>query len=208
VAGGTFPALIWKTFAERALRYMNEPPRAFPTPHCKAATPVRVAYRKNRWLVDNGHCTNTRVILYVSGYEPREQADCKPNEVDVPHVIGATLAAAQARLGEMPLSAEVLARPARPGERLGVVVDQFPRSGTLSSWETVRIVTPKPTEGVVPRVVGLTLQQAQARLTSRGLVPVVEAFAQGGSQLVVAQSPHANVAASREMVVKLRVGRG
>src|ERR1044072_291021 len=30
VAGGTFPALIWKTFMERTLRYLHEPPQDFP----------------------------------------------------------------------------------------------------------------------------------------------------------------------------------
>jgi membrane peptidoglycan carboxypeptidase len=208
VAGGTYPALIWKTFAQSALRYMNEPPQGFPAPEWQSATPVRVVYRKNRWMVDNGLCRNVREILYVSGYEPPEQADCKPNEVDVPRVIGASVDAARARLAEMPLEAEVLTRPARPGERVGIVVDQFPKRGTLSSWDTVRIVTPKATEGVVPRVVGLTVQRAQERLTARGLVPIVEAAAHEGAQVVVAQSPHGNVAASREMVVRLRIGRG
>jgi beta-lactam-binding protein with PASTA domain len=102
----------------------------------------------------------------------------------------------------------VIGRPAEPGERLGVVVDQFPKAGTLSSWDTVRIVVPKPTQGVVPRVVGLSVQQAQEILSGRHLVPVVESLADGNGQVVLAQSPQGNVAAMRRMVVRLRVGRG
>jgi penicillin-binding protein 1A len=208
VAGGTFPALIWKTFTQSALRYLNEPPESFPSPEWESASPVQVVYRKNRWMVDNGYCNNTRQVLFVSGYAPDERADCKPNEVDVPRVIGTSLSAAQARLASMPLTAEIIHRPAEPGERLGVVVDQFPKAGTLSSWDTVRIVIPKPTQGIVPRVVGLTVTQAQEVLTSRGLLPVIESLADGNAQIVLAQSPQGNVAATRRMVVKLRVGRG
>jgi penicillin-binding protein 1A len=208
VAGGTFPALIWKTFTQGALRYTNEPPEYFPAPDWESASAAQVVYRKNRWMLDNGYCSNTRQVLYSEGWAPEERADCKPNEVDVPKVVGATLSDAQARLASMPLTAEVISRPAEPGERLGVVVDQFPKAGTLSSWDTVRIVVPKATQGVVPRVVGLSVQQAQEVLSGRDLVPVVESLADGNAQVVLAQSPQGNVAAMRRMVVRLRVGRG
>ena len=208
VAGGTFPALIWKTFMQRALRHMHEPPQFFPSPAWEPAVPVRVVRRGGKWLVDNGNCRDGREILYVSGFEPEQPAPCKRNEVDVPRVIGASLANAEARLASMPLRAEVITRPARPGERIGIVVDQYPKAGTLSSWDTVRIVTPKPTQGVVPRVVGLSMRNARAALVRRGLVPVIEPLVAGGGRVVLAQSPRGGVAAERDMVVRLRVGRG
>ncbi len=207
VAGGTYPALIWKTFTEDALAHLKEPPMDFPPPTVQLAEPVRVAYRGGRWLRDNGNCRITREIMYVSGFAPEKQAECKPNEVEVPRVVGAPLEKARARLAAMPLAAEVLTRPAEPGERLGVVVDQYPKAGTLSSWDTVRIVTPKATDGIVPRVVGLEVERARSILASRGLVPVVETLAEDGASVVLAQDPRPGVAASPELVVKLRVGR-
>ena len=102
--------------------------------------------------------------------------DCKRNEVDVPKVVGSPLEDAQLRLASMPLEAEVISRPAEPGERLGIVVAQYPKAGTLSSLDTVKIVVPKPTHGVAPRVVGLTLARARARLAKRSLGSLVDSF--------------------------------
>jgi penicillin-binding protein 1A len=208
VAGGTLPALIWKTFTHSALAYRKEPPASFPSPQYEPIVPARVVNRNNRWLLDNGNCRDVRLVLFRAGLEPDERAGCKPNEVDVPRVVGATIEQAQTHLAEMPLTAEIITRPARPGERLGVVVDQYPKSGTLSSWDTVRIVVPKPTEGVVPRVVGLSVPTAQALLARRGFVPVTDSVADGDARIVLAQAPRGGVAGEREMVVKLRVGRG
>jgi penicillin-binding protein 1A len=208
VAGGTYPALIWKTFAESALRYMGEPAASFSPPAYKSASPVQVAYRNEEWRVDNGYCTNTRLVLYVSGYEPRQRADCKPNEVDVPRVVGQTVEAAEARLASMPLNAEVISRPARTGERVGVIVDQYPRGGTLSSWDVVRIVTVEPTGPVIPRLIGMKLPRAQGVLEDLGLAPLIELAAEGRAGVVLAQRPRAGVAASDGTRVRLRVGRG
>jgi len=208
VAGGTYPALIWKTFAEGALRHMREPAESFPAPAYKPASPVEVAYRDQEWLVDNGYCSNTRLVLYVSGYEPSEHADCKPNEVDVPRVVGQTVEQAQAQLASMPLSAEVITRPARSGERVGVVVDQYPRGGTLSSWDVVRIVTVEQSGPIVPRLVGMRLPRAQAVLENLGLAPLIELVTEGRAGVVLAQRPRAGVPAPEGMRVRLRVGRG
>ena len=208
VAGGTFPALIWKSFVERALEKLDEPPESFPVPQYEPATPVRVVYRNDEWLVDNGNCRDALEVLYVVGFEPTEEAPCKPNEVDVPRVVGANVEDAEERLASMPLTAELITRPARPGERLGRVVAQYPRGGTLSSWDTVRIVVPKPTQGVIPTVTGLSVARARARLAARRLVAVVEAASEGPAGIVVGQVPRGGLAAERGMKVSLVVGRG
>jgi penicillin-binding protein 1A len=208
VAGGTYPALIWKAFSESALRYMNEPPQAFPYPEYPSAVPVNVAYRNGRWVLDNGLCDNVRQVFYVPGFAPRQQADCKENEVDVPRVIGVTVEKAEAHLAEMPLRAEIVTRPAEPGERIDIVVDQYPKTGTLSSYGTVRLVLPKPTGPIVPNVVGLSLERARELLEAQELEVEVETLAEGGDDLVVlAQTPRGRVAGAPGMVVKLRVGR-
>ncbi len=207
VAGGTYPALIWKTFALEALRYLDEPPEYFPAPEYRSADPVSVVRRNGEWLRDNGNCRDAHELLYASGFEPEKQASCKPNEVDVPRVIGATVAEAEERLARQPLAAEVVSRPAKPGERVGIVVDQYPRSGTLSSWDTVRLVTTKAIDGIVPRLVGLPLARAQALLARRRLIPIVESLADGNARIVLAQSPRGGLAAAPNRLVKLRVGR-
>jgi len=208
VAGGTYPALIWKSFVKAALERLQEEPEYFPSPDYESAVPVRVVNRDDELLVDNGKCHDARTVWYVVGYEPRKKAGCKPNEVDVPRVVGASLEAAEERLASTPLTPEIITRPAKPGERLDRVVAQIPASGTLSSWDAVRIVLPKPTHGIVPRVVGLDVAEARRRLLARGLVPLIASLADGTASDVLSQYPGGGVAAAPRMVIRLRVGRG
>jgi penicillin-binding protein 1A len=207
VAGGTYPAIIWREFAAKALEQMNEPPAYFTAPQFGYAVPRDVVYRNKQWYLDNGNCRDSRTIVYFEGFGPNAEAPCKPNEVDVPRVIGARLEDAQARLLSMPLTPEIITRPAKPGERLGRVVEQFPANGTLSSWETVRIVMPKATNGRIPDVVGLSLIEARSKLADRDIAGFVEAFTDGKSGFVIAQYPHPGLAAARNMTVRLIVGR-
>jgi penicillin-binding protein 1A len=207
VAGGTFPAEIWKAFMTKALRSMNEPPAYFPLPEPRSAAPYQVVFRQNHWMLDNGNCRDVHQILYVTGFEPKERAPCKPNEVDVPRVVGAPLDQAEARLLSMPLTPEVIYRPAKPAERLGIVVDQIPRRGTLSSWDTVRVVLARPTRGRIPDLIGLPLAKAQAKLARLELIPVIEGVAGGDPGVVLAQFPGPRRAAAPGMQIRLVVGR-
>jgi len=208
VAGGTYPALIWKTFMQSALRKLEEPPEAFPAPAWPNASAQRLVHRDGTWRLDNGLCRDTRVVVYFSGFEPKEPADCRPNEVDVPKVVGANLENAQARLASMPLTAEVITRPAKAGERLGVVVAQYPARGTLSSWDTVRILVPKAIHGTIPNVVGMRLADAREKLGRRKLSGFVSSFVDGDRWVVLAQSPKPGLAAAPDLRVNLVVGRG
>ena len=108
----------------------------------------------------------------------------------------------------MPLTPELITRPAKPGERVGVIVEQFPKSGTLSSWGKVRIVTTQAMHGRIPDLVGLTLQQARTKLLKRGLVPeIVGGGSRGEEGLVVrAQRPKPGRAAGKGMTVRVIVG--
>jgi len=208
VAGGTYPALIWRAFMKRALRHLQAPPESFPSPVYEQVAPQQVVHRGQRWLLDNGNCRDTRQILYFVGSEPSAQAPCKPNEVDVPQVVGSRRELAEQQLLSMPLTPEVIRRPAEPGEELGFVTAQIPAGGTLSSWETVRIVLPKAVHGRVPDVVGLPLARAREVLARRGLAGVVEAYADGRRRgRVVSQLPRARRAAVPNMPVRLVVAR-
>jgi beta-lactam-binding protein with PASTA domain len=72
----------------------------------------------------------------------------------------------------------------------------------------VTLVLAKPLHGVVPKVIGLSLRDARRRLRTRGLVPVIERFADGRAGRVLAQTPVAGVAAGPGMKIRLIVGHG
>jgi membrane carboxypeptidase/penicillin-binding protein len=202
VAGGTYPALIWKAFMTKALDYLNPPSESFLTPPLLSAEPVRVTFRNDRIRRDNGLCRNTFTLDYFVDARQPPLADCKKNEVEVPDVRGTTLAKARARLELQPLLSNVVYKPARTGQRVSVVVDQFPLHGTLSAWDKVTLVLPKAQHGVVPRLVGLSVSRARARLARMKLPLRLEGPPAGR---IVAQTPRWGVAAGPGMRVVLRV---
>jgi penicillin-binding protein 1A len=204
VAGGTLPAEIWKAFAQPALNQLDAAPESFEPPPSLYASPRRVAWRDNQIELDNGYCRDTLEVVYFASRGPARTAGCKPNEVDVPRVVGRTVTAARARLAEMPLEAKLVFKPAKPRQRLGVVLAQFPAGGTLSSHQSVLLVVAKPLHGVVPQVVGLSVARAKARLAKAKL----SAQADSDSGRVAAQDPPAGVAAAPGLAVRLSVRRG
>jgi membrane peptidoglycan carboxypeptidase len=205
VVGGTFPASIWKTFMQSALKLLGAQPEGFAAPPYLSVATKRVTYRDGRIELDNGRCHSVWSLVYFVGEGPRRTADCKVNEVDVPSVIGYNLAAARTRLSAQPLTAQVIYRPATAGERVGVVVKQIPRTGTLSSFQRVTIVLAKPLHGTVPKIVGLDLPLARTRLQERKLHASVK-FAPGKPGRVLGQTPRWGVAAAPGMTVRITVG--
>jgi penicillin-binding protein 1A len=207
VTGGTFPAQIWKTFMEAALREVRSAPQSFPSPPYLSTTARRVTYRDGQVQLDNGRCSDTSSVVYFSGKGPKKTANCRVNEVEVPNVVGSTLASARIRLEAQPLTPQLIYKPAKPGQRVDVVLRQFPKTGRLSSFDKVTIVLAKPQHGVVPKIVGLSLRQARTRLRKLDLIPTVR-FGSGKSGHVVSQAPPAGVAATPGMTVRLVVARG
>jgi penicillin-binding protein 1A len=206
VAGGTFPAEIWRAFNTLALAGTD--PESFPYPSYRSAYPKQVAFRDGHVQLDNGHCRDTSYVTYFVGRGPGRTADCKVNEVEIPRVVGLSLARAKLQLAAQPLTPNIVYKPARPKQRLDLVLDQFPRRGRASSYDTVTLVLAKTQHGVVPKVVGLTIREARARIRSRGFIPVVERFAAGPSGLVLAQTPPPSVAGAEHLHVRLVVGHG
>jgi hypothetical protein len=205
VVGGTFPALIWKAFMQKALKELGAQPESFVSPPYLSASAKRVTYRDGQIELDNGSCRDVSSLVYFTGDGPTHTANCKVNEVDVPNVVGWTLAAARGRLAAQPLSTQVIYKPALPGERVGVVLRQFPKTGTLSSFQRVTIVLAKPLHGTVPKVVGLPLERANAKLRKLKL-HVQLARSKGTPGRVVDQRPRAGVAAAPGMKVTVTVG--
>ncbi len=203
VAGGTFPALIWKAFMTKALDYRKLPPESFPAPTSGYAGPVNVVNRGGVLERDDGVCHNTMQLAFYGGTANEiPLADCKPNEVQVPNVVGETYAAAKAHLEAQPLTPAVVYRPARPGERLDVVVKQMPARGTASAHDTITLVLPKSLHGAIPRLVGLTLTRAQAKVARLHLDVHVEGDSNGR---VTHQSPRPRTAASPGLRLTLTV---
>jgi penicillin-binding protein 1A len=217
VAGGTFPAKIWKTFVERAIAFKrrNDPryaPQSFPQPQYVESEPRRLALREGRWRYDNtGLCRVTREVLFFVDAPPSPNANCKPNEVEVPNVIGEPLAQAEDRLAAQPLKSVLISKPAAAGQRLGIVVGQLPDHGFLSSWDEVKLVVAKPLHGVVPRVVGLTVDQAKTLLANKELKTHVRTVRVRGAKApapgrVLSQTPSGGVAAAPGMGITVVVG--
>ena len=142
-----------------------------------------------------------------AGRGPARTANCKINEVDVPHVVGETVAEANARLASMPLRPLYVYQPAKPRQRLGIVLRQYPAKGTLSSYQKVTLVLPKALHGIVPKVVGLRFARAKARLERLHLKWKVDGHPPG-SAIVTWQSPSGHTAATSGMVVRLAVKSG
>jgi penicillin-binding protein 1A len=209
VAGGTYPALIFKTFAKSAVDFLHQAPESFGAPTYPSTSSYLVTYRDGGWLRDNGLCRDTHSLVFFAGSEPDAVADCKPNEVSVPNVVGAKLLDAQTRLAAQPLESDVIFQPAQPGiDRPGIVLKQEPIGGTLGSFETVRLFVAKATGDVrvVPRLLELPLGNALQRLERRGLQAQVAELGEGQPGVVMKQLPEAGLAAEAGAVVTLYVG--
>ena len=205
VTGGTLPAKIWKTFVSSV-----EPKNgsaSFDYPPYLGSSATYVVKRGGQWRLDNGYCRGTRVLAYFSGEAPDRTADCKPNEVSVPRVVGMSEAAARARLAEKPLAAESVYVPAKTGQSPGVVVSQDPPGGGLSAGDTVRLSVTKARYGLVPNFVGSSLEAASAEVKRLKLqIRVVDG--RGPMGVVLRQSVAPGVAAAPKLRIRLVVGDG
>jgi penicillin-binding protein 1A len=203
VAGGTYPALIWKAFMSKALapgglKKEGLPPESFTPPNYGYASPVNVVNRGGMLQRDDGVCQNTVQLEFFAG-EVRQPngktapvASCKPNEVEIPEVVGQRLPVARARLEGQPLTPMLVYKPAKTGERVDVVVNQFPRRGTASAHDKITLVLRKSLHGAVPNVVGMSLARARSKLERLKL----DVHTTGDSRgKVVAQSVRAHTAA-------------
>jgi penicillin-binding protein 1A len=204
VAGGTLPAMIWKEFVENVEEDEN---RSFDSPPYLGGVSTWVVQRDGKWQLDNGFCRSARLVAYFSGLGPDTEADCKPNEVSVPLVVGMTAAGAEATLAAQPLGAKVVYRPAKPGSVPGLVVDQDPRRGGLSANDEVTVVVAKAQHGLLPHFVGSSLADAQ-REAARLKIRLHARTASGRQGTVLRQVPAPGVAVGPRLRVRLVVGDG
>ena len=205
VTGGTLPAQIWKEFVS-SLEDSDEN-ASFDYPPYLGGVSTWVVKREGEWQLDNGVCRGSRVLVYFSDSLPGKTADCKPNEVQVPRVVGMTEPVAVAHLAAQPLEAAVVYVPATAGRRPGLVVNQEPRNGGLSAGDSVRIWVTAARHGLVPNFVGSSLASASDEVRRLRLEPRVVA-APGPMGVVLRQSLEAGVAAAPRLKIRLVVGDG
>ena len=207
VAGGTLPAEIWKEFMTGALPALGDAPQTFPSPPYLGYSERRVAYRKGAWRLDNGYCKETQPVVYFSGRGPAGgTADCKPNEVAVPSVVGRSAESATARLALQPLGVQLVYAPAKAGTRPGVVVRQYPPNGGLSAHDSVILVISKARYGLVPDLVGSSLAAAREQIQKLRLKAEV-VYRKGAVGNVLHQSLQPGIAAAPGLQIRIVVGR-
>ena len=207
VAGGTLPALIWKAFVEKAEEDEEADDSSFDSPPYLGGVSQWVVEREGKWQLDNGYCRGARLIAYYSGEGPDTEADCKPNEVSVPLVVGMTEAGAEATLAARPLEASIAYSPAKAGKLPGLVVSQEPRSGGLSAHDSVTIWVSKAEHGLLPNFVGSSV--ADVRVEAARLKLRLRArTAPGREGTVLRQVPEPGVAVAPGLRVRLVVGDG
>jgi penicillin-binding protein 1A len=76
VVGGTYPALIWKSFMESALKATNAPVESFPSPPYVPVTYRSVTYAKGPLELANGSCPDTVSMVYFADKAPARVDDC------------------------------------------------------------------------------------------------------------------------------------
>ena len=202
VAGGTFPALIWKAFMQKALAKV--PPET--SPHLTTATQRRsaVVNRGGTLERDDGVCRNTVQLEFFGGQGPERWRRASRTRSRSPTPSACRSPMRGRGCEGQPLTPQVVYKPARTGQRLGIVVGQLPRRGTASAGDQITIVLRKSLHDVVPNVVGLSLQRARTKLARAEARRLDEGAARGK---VVKQSVPAHTASAPGEKIRLTVAR-
>ena len=161
VTGGTLPALIWREFVERveedesAVVRLRRP--------ISAARRRWVVKRGGEWRLDNGYCRGARLVAYFSGAGPSTTADCKPNEVSVPLVVGMTEAARprDARRAAARCEDRLRAGEGRQASRARRRTRIPRRGGSLGARHGHGSVVYEGAHGLLPNFVGSSVADAQ-----------------------------------------------
>ncbi len=206
VAGGTYPALIWKTFAKRALTHLRAEPASFDPPPALYSSPRYVVMRDGRLQLDNGVCRNAFQVVVFSEGGPDRTANCRAGEIQLPRVVGLTVGAARRVVSDRSLEPLVVYKRAVTGQRVGVVLEQRPTAGRrLVAGQRVTLVAAKSLGRVVPQLVGLPLGRALPKLARADLQARVQPAEAPPAARVVRQRPAAGTAAKAGTTVRLVV---
>ena len=206
VAGGTLPALIWKEFQAQALDcWAARASSSTATPYIPS-TWKRIVNRGG-WKLDNGYCPNTRLVAFFAGRGPTQYADCKPNEVRVPLVVGSSARVRQRAARGKAARASLIFAPAPAKVRPGVVIRQFPGAGGFLSAGADRSARRRDgPHGLVPNLIGSSVVAARAQLRKLRLKARIS-WADGPSGTVLEQRPRAGGAVVPGRTIQLVAAR-
>ena len=92
VEGGTFPALIWKSFMEKALpqfvgarQYVHSNLPSAPVPY---ASPSTVVLHDGKFELDDGSCPGATTLEFFTGSAPTATASCSSGQVQAAGTTG------------------------------------------------------------------------------------------------------------------------
>jgi penicillin-binding protein 1A len=187
VAGGTFPAMIWRDFMTQALA--GTPAHGFPAVAVPRATKAIVCARTGdlatRW------CPERLTAFFFHGHVPTRACTFHgPHEVPMPDVTAMPLRRAEKALRKANLE-WTIEWVAGPDSQKGLVVSQRPPAGkSIMQSEIVTLQVGGGESPVVPDVVGLSREAAERLLTASGLTfSVIFTGSAGDQGFVVAQDP-------------------
>ncbi len=214
VYGGTFPAQIWKKFAEKALE--DVPPSDFPKAEYwqeEAEEAVTVTVCTESGLLATPNCPHTESRTFRRGEEPTDYCTIhdQRREATVPDVVGMDEASASSAIKALGFSLVVSYVNSNQVPQ-GLVVGQSPPGGTvMSPGSTVAITVSKGAamEAAVPNVVGLGGEAAKQKLVSAGFTYQVYPRATGDPSqvgIVISQFPGGGSAAPPGSTVIIEVG--
>ena len=165
VAGGTFPALIWKTFMEPACRNLTRSPRAFPSPPYLSPQAKRIVCARRRRRARQRLLPRRARGRLLRRPRPATTAKCNPNEVDVPHVVGHTVDTTRGAARGAAADREVIYTPAKAAaaarRRRRPVPERRARS---PSYDDVTLVLAEGAARRVPNLVGLDAAEGAREL--------------------------------------------
>lgn len=168
VTGGSIPAQIWAAYMKKAVK--NIPVSHFSSPEAAGWISVEVCAESH--LLPTEFCPRISEILVRSGDMPAEQCDIhKPEERNVPEVVGVQLQTARAMIEEAGFEVSVSEEPVS-AEPPGTVIAQSPPAGIrLLQGSPVHLVVSKAdgSYAAVPLVAGLSAVEARSVLSDAGL---------------------------------------
>jgi len=174
VYGGTWPAQIWRAFMVNATH--NLPVKPFPTSNVRFVT-LRIDVTQGCLANPYTPPQNIDYQTFIAGTEPQLKVCKQPTSyqlLPVPSVIGLREAPAIDLLRSAGFGARVVYEPS--DQRAGTVIAQDPAAGQQAiQTSTVTItVSQKVSTAIVPNVLGMTQEAAQAVLRDAGFEASVQ----------------------------------
>ena len=212
VFGGSFPALIWTRFMTQALA--GAPITDFPEPDPDDFVTVEIDTEPPEWAPEEGCLAgpftpeeDREWVEFIRGTEPTTTCREEGEEVTVPDVyLWGSADEAEAVLEEAGFSVSRVHRNSDDYPP-GTVIDQSPDGGTEAPYgSTVTITVATSGGGTVPSVLGMSVGDAEERLSDNGYEAnvVTQSEAGGGpSGVVWKQDPASGTSAGAGTTVTI-----